>query len=227
MSNVKIPKINLHSRKICSISCERENYQLKDCYNNVVWPTKNGEENELTKALQGKTRKYVDKYKIKRSVPTVWALRIKQGKKWVYKNIASCNSMKNLSKEINTHIKQWVVKTGDKSTKATKYAGLWNDGVSEIEFREILVEDYFEAIKDSEWRSMNRYIRKLVNPGYNPDQGQAEHILLKLRAEYIEGRLAFELSMRENEGQGIWNPSGIGIDGDIYDYYKANSDKKD
>lgn len=48
------------------------------------------------------------------------------------------------------------------------------------------------------------------------------NMLLKTRAAFIEGKLAAENDMRwveEKENSGLWFPSGIGIDGDVYNYY--------
>lgn len=67
----------------------------------------------------------------------------------------------------------------------------------------------------------------MIKPSKLPVEDLMESILSKLRAQYVEGRLAGEKSMASEDQVkksgakcvgGIWN-EGTGIDGEVYKYY--------
>ena len=67
----------------------------------------------------------------------------------------------------------------------------------------------------------SKFILSIIRPDdeHAPGSDQEKTILCKLRAEYIEGRLASQFGMRN--GDGLWNPSGYGIDGDVYMFFET------
>lgn len=80
-----------------------------------------------------------------------------------------------------------------------------------------------------EEEDLDPYLYSLIKPSKLPVEDLMESILSKLRAHYVEGRLAWEYGMKEDKKRaeelgeqydgGIWNP-GTGIDKEVYMYYK-------
>lgn len=190
--------------------------------------------------LTEKTKRYVNKFKTseqncdaqlsdeektKNNQYRVWILRIKTGSKDKYINIASS---KDIQDEINQHIKDLLYTGSSKTTKtrAKTYQNLW-ERTTEVVFEEIFVDEYIK--KNVEEEDLDPYLYSLIKPSKLPVEDLMESILSKLRAQYVEGRLAGEKSMASEDQVkksgakcvgGIWN-EGTGIDGEVYNmYYK-------
>lgn len=193
---------------------------------------------KISSFLGDKTRRYAKKRKDSREDDKyrVWKLGIKQESQaeYQYINIASCKAKseeenkkegnKRFCNEINDHINQLLYIINDK-TKATTYQKLW-ERANEVVFEEIFVDEYIKTINET-----NSYLKSLIAPEENPKtvKEPMKSILSKLRAQYVEGRLAGEEKMASKEQAeksgvkydgGIWNAGSTGIDGEVYMYYK-------
>ncbi len=215
MKKIKIAKIELCSRKICSIEKDGNEFILKDCNDKGIWKSNKGD--DIINALKDMNDKYCalhDDAELKKS--KVWILKTKGiDGKWNYKNVASCCRLDRLNADINNHVMQLTVKEAEKK-KDREYQALWKNGAVKIEFREVDIERYIKAINELDWFTEDLFIRSLVFADYVPQADPAKAIYWSQRAEYVEGRIAFEYDMKVN---GIWHPSGNGIDRHIYDYY--------
>ena len=210
--------IDSYSIKICSLEKKNEMFILKDCEDNPIWQS--NKKALLSKRLNIKTQKYADyrKDSYHKDDPCIWVLKTISKTNASYRNIAVCKSKIGFTREINKHINQLVSDTY-KSQKAETYRNLWNDDIDTIEFREINIDKYIKSIDFSECSSDDLFIKSLVSPVSSVEKGQVNKILRMLRAEFVEGKIACECRMRKGEGNGIWKPSGFGIDGEIYEYY--------
>lgn len=156
----------------------------------------------------------------------VWRLQIKENNENKYINIASCQNT-SFYGEICKHIKQLLYIINDK-TQAKTYQKLWKR-TEEVVLEEILVDKSID-----EWikkEKMDPYLKSLIAPEENqkPKEEPMKDMFDKLRAHYVEGRLAWEYGMKEDKKRaeelgeqydgGIWNP-GTGIDKEVYMYYK-------
>ena len=66
------------------------------------------------------------------------------------------------------------------------------------------------------------FLSSIILPTGEVQDSNIVKILNKNRSSFIEGKLAAENNMKYVKGEengGIWFPSGVGIDGDIYNYY--------
>ncbi len=166
-----------------------------------------------------------DEEKTKSNQYGVWILRITTGSQDKYINIASS---KDILGEIKEHIKDLLYTGSSKTTKtkAETYQNLWGR-TQEVVFEEIFVDKSID-----EWikkEKMDPYLKSLIAPEENqkPKEGAMKDMFDKLRAQYVEGRLAGEERMASKEQAeksgvkydgGIWN-AGTGIDGEVYKYY--------
>ena len=124
------------------------------------------------------------------------------------------------------HIRQLI--ENDNTKKGQHYFKLWDYSVDEkkvgkIAFFEISVDKYIEQLKPGDG-IQDRYLSSVIYPSIKLQNPNMTNMLLKTRAAFIEGKLAAEYDMRwveekENKNSGLWFPSGVGIDGDVYNYY--------
>ena len=146
----------------------------------------------------------------------VWILKAYDGDKAYYINIASSKSLDQaIKKEINVHIRDLCQLS--ENGKYRDFLKIYN----KVEFIEIDVDKYFKNYIDNDLESSitDPYIRSLVSSGIKPKGKQAKLLWGKNRAEFIEGKLAYEYGMTgENH---LWHRSSMGIDGYIYDYYSG------
>ncbi len=234
---------NVNGRKICRVIKEEDVYILEDCngekickvewdgdktskkvykYENEKWEEK--KDWEITSFLKEKTSRYT---RNDANEHRVWrlGLGIKKEDKcdYEYINIASCRYT-SFDKEINRHINQLLY-----ITKNEKYQQLWKR-TNEVVFEEIDVDEYIDkCINKVKKEKMDPYLYSLIKPSKPPKAGLMKGIFDKLRAHYVEGRLAWEYGMKEDKKRaeelgeqydgGIWNP-GTGIDKEVYMYYK-------
>lgn len=218
-------KLDKCTRLICSVEKNGEVLTLKDYDEEAIWNSNS--EVLLQVKLRVKSNRYAKKYNIpyNQENPCVWVLKVipagtgvTENNKYkgnYYKNVAVCISTDRMMKEINGHIYELVNKK-IKTDKAKKYRDLWSNGIKSIEFREVDIDSYINSINVFEWSAEDDYIKTLVFPDCKQKTEQAQTILMKIRAAYIEGRIAYEFNMKD---EGVWNPSGYGIDEDIYKYY--------
>ncbi len=218
-------KLDKCTRLICSVEKNGEVLTLKDYDEEAIWNSNS--EVLLQVKLRVKSNRYAKKYNIpyNQENPCVWVLKVipagtgvtenNEDKGNYYKNVAVCISTNRMMKEINGHIYE-LVNENIETDKAKKYRDLWSNGIKSIEFREVDIDRYISSINVFEWPSEDDYIKFLVFPDCKQKTEQAQTILMKIKAAYIEGRIAYEFNMKD---EGVWNPSGYGIDEDIYKYY--------
>ena len=205
------------SKVICCLEMRDDHSFILKC-SEETW---NKDELQNTKkVLSAKTASYLNLRKnLNEDNTIIWLLRAQNPDNgWVYKNVGVCYSIRSFNNEINGHLHRLIDEPG-KKVKAGYYYNLWNETRC-IEFLELDVAKVCKLITESkEWSTEDPYIKSLfavVDDKANPS---VQLIARKLRAGYIEGRIASELHMRRDEG-GIWECSSLGIDGNIYDYYK-------
>lgn len=211
------------TKTICSIEKKDAKYIFKDCDGKDIWDTDKSNL-EFSNALGKKTIQYIKACQgtgFASDNQMVWMLVIKTvNAERFYKNIAVCKYFRYAMGEINEHIKQLVGIIQDMSTKTKRYKDLWSDEVSEIEFIEVNIDMYIENIrKQSELQKLQKsapYIYSLISMKETDTTISSKKILRKNQAEFIEGKIANDYDMKKN---GIWNPSSLGIDGEIYSYY--------
>ena len=105
--------------------------------------------------------------------------------------------------------------------KGRRYFNLWNNKVNKIAFFEILIDRYIEHLKKTQ-EIQESFLSSIILPTGEVQDSNIVKILNKNRSSFIEGKLAAENNMKYVKGEengGIWFPSGVGIDGDIYNYY--------
>lgn len=207
------------TKTICSIKKQDTKYIFKDCNETHIWETDN---DNLSQALRSKTKQYIKNCQdtdFASDDQMVWILATKDVNGVPsYKNVAVCKYLKYAMAEINVHIKQLVDVIQDKSLKAQKYNDLWNsDKVSEIVFQEVSIDMYIEKLKkQTDLQKRAPYIYTLISINEADTTMSSKSILRKNQAEFIEGKIAKDYNLKIS---GIWNPSSLGIDGDIYNYY--------
>ena len=230
---------NCENKVLCKIDDEKEVY-IPNSKCEIKWDDKEETREQVCKnkkwrkveLIQSFLTKKTTQYAIKRKESRgdannqyrVWKLGIKQEQQgeYQYKNIASCKhtelqGSKSFNKEINTHIKQLLyIINGTSQSQATTYQQLW-EGAVEVVFEEIFVDEYIKTINEAE-NEINPYLKSLIAPEENqkPQERFLKDIFDKLRAQYVEGRLAGEHGMKDG---GIWNAGSTGIDGEVYKYY--------
>lgn len=221
------------TKTICSIEKEDNNYILKNCNKKNIWKTED-DISEFSQALAQKTRTYIESCQdpvqgtgFASDNQMVWILAIKTKKnERLYKNIAVCKYFKYAINEINVHIKQLIGIIQDNLTKTKKYQRLWSDEVSEVEFLEVNIDKYIEMQNELHELQKNApYIYSLISMNENDKTESSRNILRKNQAEFIEGKIASNYNLKDS---GIWHPSSLGIDGEIYSYYNniSNSGEK-
>ena len=229
--------IDCNNRVLCKIDATKKKVYKPNC--EIKWDDKkkqecddgNDNENEnweeikweFTSLLDDKTEDSAEKSSgnVDNQVGD-WKLRIKQKQKDEYKNIniPSCKhtkSKESFYEEIDTHIKQLLyIINGTSQSQATTYQQLW-EGAVEVVFEEIFVDEYIKTINEAE-NEIDPYLKSLIAPEENqkPQERFLKDIFDKLRAQYVEGRLAGEHGMKDG---GIWNAGSTGIDGEVYKYY--------
>ena len=137
---------------------------------------------------------------------------------WNYRNVASCCRW-SFNGEINAHIRQLIKEQNNE--KGRRYFNLWNNKVNKIAFFEILIDRYIEHLKKTQ-EIQESFLSSIILPTGEVQDSNIVKILNKNRSSFIEGKLAAENNMKYVKGEengGIWFPSGVGIDGDIYNYY--------
>lgn len=205
------------TKTICSIENKDNKYTLNDCNGNSIWKTEYGI-SKFSQALAQKTRTYIESCKgtgFASDNQMVWILAIKtKENERLYKNIAVCKYFKYAINEINVHIKQLIGIIQDNLTKTKNYQDLWSDEVSEVEFLEVNIDKYIEM--QNELQKNAPYIYSLISMNENDKTESSRNILRKNQAEFIEGKIASNYNLKDS---GIWHPSSLGIDGEIYSYY--------
>lgn len=217
-----------YQRPICAVLSENNAYKLIDDTGKVILT--NTDNTELTSALSKKSKRYYQNYKKEYQVEDfpsqrIWIMGIMSANEtdWLYKNIASCCNS-SFNEEINMHIRQLI--KNDNTKKGHHYFKLWDYSVDKkkvgkIAFFEISVDKYIEQPKIGDG-VQDGYLSSVIYPSIKLQNPNMTNMLLKTRAAFIEGKLAAENDMRwveEKENSGLWFPSGIGIDGDVYNYY--------
>lgn len=205
------------TKTICSIEKQDAKYIFKDCNGEPIWNTYNSNLT-FTQALRKKTEEYIKACQgtgFASDNQMVWILVIKTvNEERFYKNVAVCKFFKYAIAEINVHIKQLVGIIQDMSTKTKKYKDLWSVEVSEVEFLEVNIDMYIEKIKkQTDLKKRAPYIYSLISMKETDTTMSSKNILRKNQAEFIEGKIAKDYDLKNS---GIWNPSSLGIDGEIY-----------
>ena len=212
----EIPDIKFQ-RPVCGIEKKSEGYDLVNHEGTVIWHGDSKGEN-ITSALSERSKRY---YSDNHGFPKqrIWIIGTKGEKDfaWMYKNVASCCS-ESFNGEINEHIKQ-LIKEGQ-TQKAKRYFQLWNGSIR-IAFFEILIDEYIEALKSL--KSQDKYLSSIIFPPKETQDSNICEILNKIRMSFIEGEIAAKYNMKYEEKKGIWFPSGSGIDGDVYQYFKSKN----
>ena len=216
------------TKLICSIKKEKVQdeteeqiiYKIKDCNGDSVWET--NENTPISKALYAKTKKYLELCKKPENRgyasdnQMVWMLAVKPKEgETSYKNIAVCKRFQYAMDEINVHIKQLIYNIPNELNKTKTYQALWGDKESEIEFLEVNIDKYIGEQSDLQKR--DTYIYSLISAETPNMTESLKNISRKIRASFVEGKIASDYELKKD---GIWNPSGAGIDGDIYEHYK-------
>ena len=208
-----------YQRAICGIVRNSNQYfELIDDEGIGIW--KSNSEINLTSALSKKSKKYYKHYNGEFPDYRIWIIGTKKENDtiWNYRNVASCCRW-SFNGEINAHIRQLIKEQNNE--KGRRYFNLWNNKVNKIAFFEILIDRYIEHLKKTQ-EIQESFLSSIILPTGEVQDSNIVKILNKNRSSFIEGKLAAENNMKYVKGEengGIWFPSGVGIDGDIYNYY--------